>query len=256
MVYEDQKKELVKLIKESEHIVFFGGAGVSTESGIPDFRSKDGLYNQHDVQFDKYSPEYLLSHECLYHNPKVFYEFYRQKLDGRHVQPNITHITLAELEKMGKNIDIVTQNIDGLHQKAGSTRVFEIHGTTQRTYCTKCDMEYHPDYIFNSKDAIPRCECGGMIRPDVTLYEENLPTRAVNDAVGAISNADLLIIAGTSLTVYPANTFVSYFGGERIVLVNRDAVDTSNLLFGFDDIFIQHSMGDVFQTVYDELVKK
>ena len=254
MVYEDQKKELVKLIKDAKHIVFFGGAGVSTESGIPDFRSKDGLYNQHDVQFDKYSPEYLLSRHCLYCNSKVFFEFYRQKLDGRGIEPNITHIVLAELEKMGKNIEIVTQNIDGLHQKAGSTKVHEIHGTTQRTYCTKCGMEYHPDYIFNSKDAIPRCECGGMIRPDVTLYEENLPNKAVNDAISAIAGADLLIIAGTSLTVYPANTFVSYYGGDRMVIVNRDVVDTSNLMFGFDDIFIQHSMGDVFQAVYDELI--
>ena len=254
MVYEDQKRELVKLIRDSKHIVFFGGAGVSTESGIPDFRSKDGLYNQHDVQFDQYSPEYLLSHTCLYHNPKVFFELYRQKLESRRIEPNITHITLAELEKMGKNIDIVTQNIDGLHQKAGSKRVHEIHGTTQRTYCIKCGMEYHPDYIFNSKDAIPRCECGGMLRPDVTLYEEDLPEAAVNNAVKAISDADLLIIAGTSLTVYPANTFVSYFGGDRMVVVNRDAIDTSNLLFGYDDIFIQHSMGDVFQTVYNNLI--
>lgn len=256
MTYEEQKQELVRLIDKSEHIVFFGGAGVSTESGIPDFRSKDGLYNQHDVQFDAYSPEYLLSHTCLYHNPKIFFEFYRQKLDGRGVEPNITHIVLAELEKLGKNIDIVTQNIDGLHQKAGSTRVHEIHGTTQRTYCTKCKMEYHPDYIFNSKDAIPRCECGGMIRPDITLYEENLPNKAVNDAVEAISKADLLIIAGTSLTVYPANTFVSYFSGDCIVVVNRDMIDTQNMLFGMDDIFIQSNMGDVFQTVYNELVLK
>lgn len=256
MTYEEQKNELVKLIDKSERIVFFGGAGVSTESGIPDFRSKDGLYNQHDVQFEKYNPEYLLSHTCLYHEPKVFFEFYRQKLDTREVEPNITHKVLAELEKMGKKIDIVTQNIDGLHQKAGSVTVHEIHGTTQKTYCTKCGMEYHPDYIFNTKDPIPRCECGGMLRPDVTLYEESLPTRAVNDACEAIGNADLLIIAGTSLTVYPAATFVSYFGGNRMVIINRDMIDTQNILFGMDDIFIKSNMGDVFQTVYDKLILK
>lgn len=165
-------EQLREYIEESNNIVFFGGAGVSTESGIPDFRSKDGLYNQHNIQFEKYNPEYLLSRECLYNNPKVFYEFYRQKMDTRNIEPNITHKVLAKMEEIGKLKAIVTQNIDGLHQKAGSKNVFEIHGTTQRNYCSKCKMEYHSDFLFNTKDAIPKCECGGLIRPDVTLYGE------------------------------------------------------------------------------------
>lgn len=187
-------EKLREYIEESNNIVFFGGAGVSTESGIPDFRSKNGLYNQHDIQFEKYNPEYLLSRECLYNNPKVFYEFYRQKMDTRNIEPNITHKVLAKMEEIGKLKAIVTQNIDGLHQKAGSKNVFEIHGTTQRNYCSKCKMEYHSDFLFNTKEAIPKCECGGLIRPDVTLYGENLPNEAVNGAVEAISNADMLII--------------------------------------------------------------
>lgn len=147
-------EKLREYIEESNNIVFFGGAGVSTESGIPDFRSKNGLYNQHDVQFDKYEPEYLLSRECLYNNPKVFYEFYRQKMDTRNIEPNITHKVLVKMEEIGKLKAIVTQNIDGLHQKAGSKNVFEIHGTTQRNYCSKCKMKYHSDFLFNTKDAV------------------------------------------------------------------------------------------------------
>lgn len=165
-------EQLKKYIEESNNIVFFGGAGVSTESGILDFRSKNGLYNQHDIQFDKYEPEYLLSRECLYHNPKVFYEFYRQKMDTRNIEPNITHKVLAKMEEAGKLSAIITQNIDGLHQKAGSKNVFEIHGTTQRNYCSKCGKEYNSDYIFDTNETIPKCECRGLIRPDVTLYGE------------------------------------------------------------------------------------
>lgn len=242
-----QIKKLKEYIKESKKIVFFGGAGVSTESGIPDFRSKDGLYNQHDVQFDKYEPEYLLSRECLYNNPKVFYEFYRQKMDTRNIEPNITHKVLAKMEQIGKLEAIVTQNIDGLHQKAGSKNVFEIHGTTRRNYCSKCKMEYHPDFIFNTKDAIPKCECRGLIRPDVTLYGESLPTKAVDNAISAISHADMLMIGGTSLQVYPAANFISYFTGKHLVVINKEPID---LTLNVDtDLIIIDSLGTVFSEI-------
>ena len=239
----EQIKRLKQYIDESNNIVFFGGAGVSTESGIPDFRSKDGLYNQHDVQFEQYSPEYLLSKGCLYNNPKVFYEFYRQKMDTRNVEPNIAHYYLAELEKQGKLNAIVTQNIDGLHQKAGSKVVYEIHGTTQRNYCHKCKMNYNSDFLFNTKKSIPKCECGGLIRPDVTLYGENLPKYDVNGALNAISKADMLIIAGTSLQVYPAADFISYFQGDHLVVINREQL---RILLNEDtDIQIIDSLGNV-----------
>ena len=240
-------KKLREYIDESNNIVFFGGAGVSTESGIPDFRSKDGLYNQHDVQFDKYKPEYLLSRECLYNNPKVFYEFYRQKMDTRNIEPNITHRVLTKMEKMGKLKAIVTQNIDGLHQKAGSKNVFEIHGTTWRNYCNKCKMEYNSDFLFDTKDAIPKCKCGGQIRPDVTLYGEKLSTEAVNGAIKAISEADMLIIGGTSLQVYPAANYISYFSGEHLVVINKEKI---KLMLNEDtDLMIVNSLGNVFSEI-------
>lgn len=240
-------EKLREYIEESNNIVFFGGAGVSTESGIPDFRSKNGLYNQHDVQFDRYEPEYLLSRECLYNNPKVFYEFYRQKMDTRNIEPNITHKVLAKMEEIGKLKAIVTQNIDGLHQKAGSKNVFEIHGTTQRNYCSKCKKEYHSDFLFDTKETIPKCECGGLIRPDVTLYGENLPNEAVNGAVEAISNADMLIIGGTSLKVYPAANYISYFSGRHLVVINKEKIQV--LLYGETDLMIVDSLGNVFSEI-------
>lgn len=240
-------EKLREYIEESNNIVFFGGAGVSTESGIPDFRSKDGLYNQHDVQFDKYEPEYLLSRECLYNNPKVFYEFYRQKMDARNIEPNITHKVLAKMEEIGKLKAIVTQNIDGLHQKAGSKNVFEIHGTTQRNYCSKCKMKYHSDFLFNTKDAIPKCECGGLIRPDVTLYGENLPNKAVNGAIRAIQDAEMLIIGGTSLKVYPAAHYISYFSGRHLVVINMEKIQV--LLNEDADLMIVDSLGNVFSEI-------
>ena len=240
-------EKLREYIEESNNIVFFGGAGVSTESGIPDFRSKDGLYNQHDVQFDKYEPEYLLSRECLYNNPKVFYEFYRQKMDTRNIEPNITHKVLAKMEEMGKLKAIVTQNIDGLHQKAGSKNVFEIHGTTQRNYCSKCKMEYHSDFLFDAKETIPKCKCGGLIRPDVTLYGENLPNDAVNEAIRAIRDAEMLIIGGTSLKVYPAANYISYFSGKHLVVINREK--THVILNGDIDLMIVDSLGSVFTEI-------
>lgn len=244
-------ERFVKYIEESNNIVFFGGAGVSTESGIPDFRSKDGLYNQHDVQFEHYSPEYLLSRECLYTNPKVFYEFYRQKMDTRDINPNVTHRILAKLEQVGKLKAIVTQNIDGLHQMAGSKNVYEIHGTTQKNYCSKCGVTYHSDFLFNTKEIIPKCECGGLIRPDVTLYGEDLPTQAVNSALNAISKADMLIIGGTSLQVYPAANFIYSFNGKHVVVINKEELKIQ--LNSESDIVFCDSLGNVFKEVAKRL---
>ena len=244
MINIEQIKILQKLINETNNIVFFGGAGVSTESGVPDFRSKDGLYNQRDIQFEKYEPEYLLSHSCLRDEPEVFFEYYRQKMDARHVKPNSAHQFLAKLEKAGKLSAILTQNIDGLHQKAGSQKVCELHGTTLRNYCSKCKKAYSEDYIFESIDLIPICECGGVIRPDVTLYEEELPDGVFDIAIDKIRNADLLIIAGTSLKVYPAAGFVHYFRGKNMVVINREKIDIS--LNAVDDLFICGSLGEVF----------
>ena len=243
--------KLCEWIKESDNIVFFGGAGVSTESGVPDFRSKDGLYNQHDVRFEKYSPEYLLSHSCLVYEPEVFFEFYRQKMDARNVKPNPAHIFLAELEKAGKLGAVVTQNIDGLHQKAGSENVYEIHGTTMRNYCMKCGKIYPADYIYDSDKRVPLCECGGIVRCDVTLYEEQLPYDQVEGAVDAISRADMLIIGGTSLTVYPAASFVRYFKGRHIVIINKEHLNYK--LSEINDLEINRPIGQVFDSCKEQL---
>ena len=241
----DEKIErLQQMIDESSRIVFFGGAGVSTESGIPDFRSKDGLYNQHDVRFDRYQPEYLLSHSCLMYEPKVYFEFHRQKMDTRNIEPNNAHKYLAKLEETGKLIGIVTQNIDGLHQKAGSKKVFEIHGSALRNYCMKCGKTFPVDYIFDSSDDIPKCDqCGGTVRADITLYEEGLPDDQVSGAVNALSNADMLIIGGTSLTVYPAASFINYFKGRNLVIINRDPL---NIRVGENSLIINEKIGQVF----------
>lgn len=242
---ENQIQQLKDWMGQSGQICFFGGAGVSTESGVPDFRSKDGLYNQHDVQFEQYPPEYLLSHSCLMQNPKVYYEFHRQKMDTRAVEPNNAHKYLAALEQSGKLNGIVTQNIDGLHQKAGSKKVFEIHGSALRNYCMKCGKSYPEDFIFASREPIPHCSCGGVIRPDITLYEEALPENAVRNAVHAISSADMLIIGGTSLTVYPAASYIRYFRGRYLVIINRDAlhIDTGSEM---QVMMIQDRIGEVF----------
>lgn len=238
--------KLIKFIEESNNIVFFGGAGVSTESSIPDFRSKNGLYNQHDVQFDNYEPEYLLSHSCLCNESKVFYEFYRQKMNVSGIEPNITHKVLAKLEATGKLKAVITQNIDGLHQKAGSKNVLEIHGTIQKNYCSKCKKEYPANYIFESKDPIPMCKCGGIIRPDVTLYEENLP-KAADEACLEIFNADCLIIGGTSLKVYPAASFVHYFRGNHLIVINNEELKIE--LNKDSDLFIKSNLGSVFKEI-------
>ncbi len=236
-------EELKKIIDESDNIVFFGGAGVSTESGVPDFRSKDGLYNQKDVRFDMYRPEYLLSHSCLMNEPKVYFEFHRQKMDTRDIEPNNAHKYLAKLEELGKLRGVVTQNIDGLHQKAGSNKVYEIHGSALRNYCLKCGKKYPKDYIFETNEPIPHCDCGGMIRPDITLYEEGLPEDAVSGAVNAIAKADVLIIGGTSLTVYPAASYIDYFSGKYLVIINQSEL---NIRRSENVLIIREKIGQVF----------
>ncbi len=211
-------EELKEVIESSDNIVFFGGAGVSTESGIPDFRSVDGLYHQKY----KYPPETILSHSFFISRTEDFYDFYRDKLICKDAKPNRAHIALARLEQQGKLKAVVTQNIDGLHQAAGSKTVYELHGSIMRNYCMKCRKFYGLEAIENSK-GIPKCSCGGVIKPDVVLYEEGLDDQTVRGAVKAISGADVLIIGGTSLNVYPAAGFLSYFDGRKIVLLNKSA---------------------------------
>ena len=220
---EDKIKELKKLIDESNNIVFFGGAGVSTESGIKDFRSKDGLYNQKY----KYPPETILSHTFFINNTDEFYKFYKAKLNSLKYGPNIAHIKLAELENLGKLKAIITQNIDGLHQKAGAKIVYELHGSVHRNYCMKCKKFYDAEYVFNST-GIPKCQCGAIIKPDVVLYEEGLDDETLKKSIYAILNADLLIVAGTSLTVYPASGLINYFRGKNLVLINKDITTYDN----------------------------
>ncbi len=214
----DQIEQLQKWIDESNSIVFFGGAGVSTESGIPDFRSVDGLYHQ---KYD-YPPETILSHTFYMNKTEEFYKFYKDKLLCEGAKPNAAHLKLAELEKAGKLKAVVTQNIDGLHQAAGSQKVLELHGSVLRNYCQKCGKFYDMNYIKES-EGVPRCECGGMIKPDVVLYEEGLDQNTIQESVSSIKNADMLIIGGTSLAVYPAAGLVDYYRGSKLVLINRDA---------------------------------
>lgn len=228
---------LNKYIKESNNIVFFGGAGVSTESGIKDFRSKDGLY----YQKYKYPPEQILSHTFYLNNPKEFYKFYKDKLNCLEALPNICHKYLTKLEKKHKLKAIITQNIDGLHQKAGSTNVLELHGTIYSNYCLNCHKSYKPEYIFNSKD-IPQCNCGGLIKPQVVLYEEPLNKNIINKTIEYISKCDLLIVAGTSLTVYPAASFIRYFQGKHLVIINKDKTPSDNIA----NLVINKTLGEVF----------
>lgn len=220
---EEKIKNFQKIYDNSDSIVFFGGAGVSTESGIPDFRSQDGLYSQ---QW-KYPPETIISRSFFDTNPVEFYRFYREKLIIKNIEPNTAHFQLAKMEEKGKLKAVVTQNIDGLHQKAGSRNVFELHGSTLRNFCMDCGAEYGIDFIAeseNSPDKLPRCaKCGGLVKPDVVLYEESLDQNVINGAVNAIKNADTLIIGGTSLVVYPAAGLIDYFRGKNIVLINKSA---------------------------------
>ena len=209
--------ELQNIIDGSDNIVFFGGAGVSTESGIPDFRSQDGLYH---MKY-KFPPETIISHSFFLHNPDEFYRFYKDKMLALDAEPNAAHLKLAELEKAGKVRAVVTQNIDGLHQKAGSQKVLELHGSVLRNYCTRCGEFYDAEYVKNA-EGIPKCQkCGGTVKPDVVLYEESLDNDVISEAVDYISKADVLIIGGTSLVVYPAAGFVRYFRGRHLVLINK-----------------------------------
>ncbi len=212
-------KTLKQWVEESNRIVFFGGAGVSTESGVPDFRSADGLYHQKWA----YPPETILSHTFYESKPEEFFKFYREKLLIDGVQPNAAHKKLAEWEKQGKLSAIVTQNIDGLHQAAGSEKVLELHGSVHRNYCERCGKFYDFNFMLHST-GVPRCNCGGRIKPDVVLYEEGLDSRILSESVNAIANADLLIIGGTSLNVYPAAGLINYYRGKRLVLINKSAV--------------------------------
>ncbi len=227
--------DLQSIIDESKRIVFFGGAGVSTESGIPDFRSVDGLYNQ---KYD-YPPEEILSHTFFKQHTDYFYNFYRDKMLALDAKPNAAHYKLAELEKAGKLSAVVTQNIDGLHQKAGSKRVYELHGSVHRNYCQRCGKEYDAQFIKNSS-GIPKCECGGIIKPDVVLYEEGLDNDTINGALYEIDSADCLIVAGTSLNVYPAASFVRYFHGKHFVLINMSETPADNLA----DLVIHGKVGE------------
>jgi len=239
----EKLEKLKELIEVSNRIVFFGGAGVSTESGIPDFRSQDGLYH---MKYD-YPPEEILSHTFFEERPKEFFKFYKDKLNCLDVKPNICHIYLEKLEKSGKLKAIITQNIDGLHTKAGSKKVLELHGSIYRNTCRNCGKKYGPEIIFNKKEEIPTCSCGGVIKPDVVLYEEPLDNETVNETVKVLRNADLLIVAGTSLTVYPASSFIHYFGGKNLVIINRDETSFDSLA----TLVIHDSLGNVFKYLDD-----
>ena len=223
-------------IEASDNIVFFGGAGVSTESGIPDFRSTDGLYHQ---KFE-YPPETILSHSFFYQHTEYFYRFYREKMLPLEAEPNAAHRALAALERAGKLRAIVTQNIDGLHQKAGSKNVYELHGSIWRNYCTKCGKSYSAEFIRDS-GGVPHCACGGLIKPDVVLYEEGLDEKTIKGAVRAIAEADVLIVGGTSLTVYPAAGLIRYYGGTRLVLINRDETPYD----GYANLIFREPIGQV-----------
>lgn len=233
----DKIEILKRWVAQSNRIVFFGGAGVSTESGIPDFRSVDGLYNQ---RFE-YPPETIISHSFYERRPEYFFRFYREKMLPLGFEPNITHKVLAKWEQEGKLSAVVTQNIDGLHQKAGSKNVLELHGSVLRNYCVRCHKFYDAEFI---RDAVgvPKCSCGGTVKPDVVLYEEGLDQDTIEMSVLSIAAADLLIVAGTSLTVYPAAGLIDYYRGNRLVLINRDVTPKDNMA----DLVIHESLGSVF----------
>ena len=232
---------LQKLVEASENIVFFGGAGVSTESGIPDFRSVDGLYNQ---KYD-YPPETILSHTFYRHYPEEFFRFYKDKMLCLTAKPNAAHLKLAKWEQEGKLKAVITQNIDGLHQAAGSKRVLELHGSVLRNYCEKCGKFFDAEYMLHSKGA-PKCDdCGGAIKPDVVLYEEGLDNQTLSDAVSYISKADVLIIGGTSLVVYPAAGLIDYYRGNKLILINK----TPTARDSGADLVVQGSIGEIFSSL-------
>ena len=237
----DDIRKLAEIVKKSKKIVFFGGAGVSTESGIPDFRSVDGLYNQ---QWD-YPPETILSHTFFEEHTEEFYRFYHAKLNCLNVKPNAAHLKLAELEAAGKLSAVITQNIDGLHQAAGSSKVYELHGSVHRNYCTKCHKFFDSEYVF-AQENVPYCDsCGGLIKPDVVLYEEGLDDETVEGAVRAISECDVLIIGGTSLNVYPAAGLIRYFRGSSLVIINKSPTQYDRNA----DLLICRNIGEVFSGI-------
>lgn len=236
----NNKARLQDMINECSNIVFFGGAGVSTESNIPDFRSADGLYNE---QY-KYPPEQVVSHTFFVRKTELFYDFYKEKMMFLDAKPNKAHLKLAELEESGKLTAVITQNIDGLHQMAGSKYVLELHGSIHRNYCQKCGQFYDADYVKNA-EGIPKCHCGGIIKPDVVLYEESLDQTIVRNSIRAISEADMLIIGGTSLVVYPAAGFIDYFRGKYLVVINKTATSRD----GQADLCIQESIGEVLGSI-------
>lgn len=236
----DKIEQFCEMVKQSNNIVFFGGAGVSTESGIPDFRSVDGLYNQ---EYD-YPPETILSHSFYLYKTEEFYRFYKNKMICLEAKPNMTHLKLAELERKGKLKAVVTQNIDGLHQAAGSKVVYELHGSVLRNYCQKCKRLYGAEYVLNS-EGIPKCECGGKIKPDVVLYEEGLDDATLREAIKAISEADMLIVGGTSLAVYPAAGLIDYYKGNKLVLINKSSTPRDSVA----DLVINEGLGNVFERI-------
>lgn len=242
---QQQIETFAALLRESDNIVFFGGAGVSTESNIPDFRSTDGLYHQ---QYD-YPPETILSHTFFMRNTEAFYRFYKAKMLMLDAKPNPAHLALAKLEEMGKLKGVITQNIDGLHQAAGSKNVQELHGSVLRNYCMRCGESYDARYM-KQADGVPRCrKCGGIIKPDVVLYEEGLDNDTISQSVSAIANADVLIIGGTSLVVYPAAGLVDYYRGKKLVLINRDSTPRD----GRADLIIRAPIGQVFSKAMELL---
>ncbi|MGI6064473.1 NAD-dependent protein deacylase [Blautia sp.] len=237
---EDKIIKLQEIIDKHDNIVFFGGAGVSTESGIPDFRSQDGLYHQ---KYD-YPPETILSHTFFMRRPEEFYKFYRDKMLCDTAKPNAAHLKLAELEKCGKLKAVITQNIDNLHQMAGSKKVLELHGSVYRNYCMKCGKFYDFSYIKNST-GVPRCECGGIVKPDVVLYEEGLDNQTLTDSVRAISQAQVLIIGGTSLAVYPAASLIDYFRGDCLIVINKAPTPRDRNA----DLLIKDPIGQIFSQI-------
>ena len=239
-MYEKEIEQLQEIIDDSSRIVFFGGAGVSTESGIPDFRSADGIYHQKY----KYSPEQVVSHSFFMKYPDAFYDFYKEKMMCLDAKPNAAHLKLAELEQAGKLSAIVTQNIDGLHQAAGSKIVYELHGSIHRNYCMKCGKFYDAQYVKNC-DGVPKCSCGGKIKPDVVLYEEGLDQKTIQGAVEAIASADTLIIGGTSLVVYPAAGFIDYFHGKHLVVINKS--DTAKAVRA--ELSIAAPIGEILEQI-------
>jgi len=234
----DKIAQFKKIIEESDNVVFFGGAGVSTESGIPDFRSKDGLYS---LKY-KFPPEEIISHSFFMRNPEEFYRFYKDKMLCLSAEPNACHLALAKLEKEGKLKAVITQNIDGLHQKAGSKNVLELHGSVLRNYCMRCGKAYSAEYIKNS-DGVPRCSCGGTLKPDVVLYEESLDGETIEKSIEAISRADVLIIGGTSLAVYPAAGLIDYYRGNKLIVINLSPTPRD----GEADLLIDKRIGEVFK---------